>query len=111
MIWQSEYAKGNYEAADNVDKDEDDFNKVGYYSQLMYSIEKFAVGYRYDYYDHNIEAEKNVGELTTNSLFVNFRVVKDIVIKIEYHNVDTYRDSTEFSYDEAIASIVVYFGD
>lgn len=111
MMWQSEYAQGSYKGIDNIGKEEVNFDKVGYYSQLMYSIDKFAVGYRYDFYDSDTEETNNVGELTTNSLFVNYHVAKNIVTKIEYHKVDTYRDSNEFEYDEAIASIVVYLGD
>jgi len=111
LVWQSEYATGSYAGIENINKNVVNYKDEGYYSQLMYSMGKFALGYRYDFYDDNIEIANGDAEKTTNSVFVNFRVVKDIVIKLEYHYVSSFKKSAKFEYDEAIASIVANLGN
>ncbi len=107
LTWQSEYAKGKYAGVDKIDREEVKFDQEGYYSQLMYSIGKFAFGYRYDFFADNIGLSDEFNEKITNSLFANVRVVSDVVIKIEYHNADMTTDLDVLEYDEVIASIVV----
>lgn len=89
FAFQSEAAYADFEA-DGVE------TREGYYAQLTYEPNQWSGGYRYDYY--------NVGTSTVdrvvNSVFVNYRVDTNLVIKLEHHLF------TEEDKDDKAATVV-----
>ena len=100
---QSEYAKAKYEPLAAAA-----YNKEGYYGQFLYDLSDWTLGYRYDYYDPDSTVTKN--DTTINSVFVNYRVNKDVVFKLEHHQVDE-KDPALEDYSKDIASVVVNLGN
>ena len=74
----------------------------GYYGQLVYSPSQWSVGARHDYYNNPDSGEI---DRTANSLFVNYRALTNLVLKVEHHliSVDGKDDATK-----TIFSVVSY---
>lgn len=101
--FQTEYAKAEIEP--DVDPD---YEQTGYYAQLLYNVSsKWLLGVRHDVFDDESSAD---GEKETNSVFINYRVSKDIVLKLEQHAIDYENPATE-DYDKTIASVVINLGN
>ena len=84
------------------------YHVKGYYSQFLYKpTDAWTVGYRHDVYDQDDSVEK---EETTDSLFVNYHVNKDITLKAEIHDIED-EDVAVPDHKLSIFSIVYYLGD
>ena len=83
------------------------YDRVGYYAQLFYDIDRWTVGVRNDFYDKNDSSDIDV---TFNSLFVNYRVNPAVVLKLEHHQVEV-EEAGKDDYDHTIASVVLYLGN
>ena len=103
FTFQAEYADGEYTPVTGQK-----YNSEGYYGQLYYRISNWLFGFRHDVFDKNSTAL--VGSVTRQSVFINYRVDKDIVFKLEYHETEP-EDSAVPSTDLTIASIAIYLGD
>lgn len=99
---QAEYAQSNQKPQGGTKTE-----KVGYYLQALYDINRWTVGYRYDFYDADKSAKVDV---TRNSFFVNYHVNPHIVWKLEHHIQDN-QDPTMKDYGLTIASIAYYLGE
>jgi len=98
--FQGEYAKG--ELQPNVGKE---YTLEGYYGQFFYSINHFDVGYRYDYFDDMKNSGFDQEEEVRNSVFINWQVQENVVLKLEHHEVEP-----QFSddYTKTIVSLVAH---
>ena len=71
------------------------FSASGYYVQAMYALGKIAAGYRYDnFWSDRSDAAK---ETLTNTVFVNYRIDANLVLKAEHHMMDSGDTKTVFS--------------
>ena len=100
---QSEYGKAKFEPLTAASYDNE-----GYYAQFLYDISNWLVGYRYDYYDPDTAVTTN--STVDNAVFVNYRATKDVVLKLEHHQVDE-KDPALEDYAKDIASVVVNLGN
>jgi len=84
------------------------YHVKGHYGQLLYDFtDKWAFGYRYDFYD---QKSIDVKDETTNSFFINYHVNKDITLKLEHHDVKDDDVAVE-DHKLDIISLVYYLGD
>ena len=81
--------------------------QLGYYLQVLYDIQQWAVGYRYDFWD---EDKSDANKVTDNAVFVNYHVNPNIVCKLETHMVNN-KDSAVEDYQRTILSIAYYLGN
>ncbi|HEX9627004.1 MAG TPA: porin [Acidiferrobacterales bacterium] len=103
FAFQAEYADAKIEPVAAAT-----YHRRGYYGQLVVApTDKWAVGYRYDYYDERSIA---VRDEKTNSVFVNYRAHRDIVLKVEHHDIQD-EDPAVGDYRQTILSIVYYLAD
>lgn len=103
--FQGEYADGGYTptlgaAIGQV------YHRKGYYGQFSYDIDKWTLGYRYDYYDPTSAAALDNTKI--NSLILNYHVDKNTVLKWEHHLLNLENPAAQ-DYYRSIASIVVNF--
>jgi len=102
--FQTEMASASYKPKGSIK-----YTKDGYYAQLGYDISAAAtLGYRYDIFnDYDAASALKVGD-KRNTFFANYRVHKNVVMKLEHHL--TTRDVTD---DDRliVASVVVYLGE
>jgi len=105
---QAEYAKSELTPITGAA-----FDSTGYYGQISYNYVKWLAGYRYDYLEENSTKAVDGADLR-NVYFVNYRIDKDIVIKLEHIeneseiNASKAADSgTHFT----IVSVAIYLGD
>lgn len=106
LHFQAEYGDANLEPAAGSS-----YTRQGYYTQLIYSLnDHWGVGVRHDYYntDDPAPAAGDVAGRTTNSLFLNYHIDKDTVLKLESHMVD---DKVVSNYQKTIASIAINLGN
>jgi len=98
--FQGEYAKGELESSVG-----DDAMLEGYYTQLFYNINHFDIGYRYDFFDKVNSGNVGQEDEVRNSLFVNWKVQENVVLKLEYHEAEP-----QFSdnYTKTIVSLVAH---
>ena len=99
---QSEYAMATLDPVTGPS-----YDKVGYYVQLLYDINKWTFGVRHDFYDENDSLEQDI---TFNSVFFNYHVNQAIVLKLEHHMVED-QDVAKQDYDQTIGSVVLYLGN
>lgn len=99
---QAEYADANMEPAAAAS-----YHMKGYYLQTLYDFDRWTIGYRYDFYASDTTATE---DLTTNSLFVNYHVSKDVILKLEFHDVED-DDISKENYTKTIASIGINLGN
>jgi len=103
FTFQAEYADAEINPVSGTK-----FNNKGYYGQLYYNYVKWIVGYRYDFLDENTTIANDAQ--MRNVFFINYRVDKDIVVKLEHvekEPEDSEKEGTHFT----IASVAIYLGD
>lgn len=83
----------------------DNYHLKGYYGQFAYDIRNWTLGYRYDFYDSNTIQVK---DKVTNSLFANYHVTPNFVMKLEYHDIG-YDDPATEDYNTSTLSGAYYF--
>jgi hypothetical protein len=97
---QSEYATATLdEPGGNA------YDREGYYVQLLYDLNKWTFGGRYDYYDAD---DSDNTDTTFNTVFLNYHVTPAIVLKLEHHQVE---EKNAEDYDHTIGSVVLYLGN
>lgn len=101
---QAEYADGKYQPtvspATNLP-----YHKKGYYAQFSYAINKWTLGYRYDFFDSKTTSVLS-SATKINSAIVNYHVNKNVVMKLEHHLVNVI-DPAQKDYYRNIVSIAV----
>jgi len=103
---QAEYADGEFTPTTGMA-----FDSVGYYGQISYNYVKWLAGYRYDFYE---EVSTVDGADLRNVFFVNYRIDKDIVIKIEHVENESEANASKASDSGShftIVSVAIYLGD
>lgn len=101
---QAEYADGRYEPTKNPATNLP-YQKKGYYAQFSYDINKWTLGYRYDFF--NPDTSTAVSSATKiNSAIVNYHVNKNVVVKMEHHVAEVI-DPTLKDWYKNIVSIAV----
>ena len=108
VAFQTEFANARYQPQTGAD-----YKKSGYYAQLGYDISaETTVGYRRDVFDdYNLSSPTTPAtkiDAKRNSLFTNYRIQKNVVIKLEHHR--TKRNGTDDGH-LTIASLAVYLGE
>ncbi len=88
---KAEYAKATFSQSTA--------NKTGKYVQLMYDIDDFSIGFRYDK-----DNSKKPYTIKRNSYIANYHVTDKIVVKFEHHVDDAQSKTTH----EDILSIAVF---
>ncbi len=103
--FQAEYADGKYEPTffptTNLP-----FHKKGYYAQFDYNINKWTLGYRYDFFDSNTSSAISNTGAKINSAIVNYHINKNVVMKLEHHLAKVI-DPAKNDYYKNIVSLVV----
>lgn len=103
--FQGEYANGSYNPTVGATLGQV-YHRKGYYGQFSYDIDKWTLGYRYDYFDPtSVIALDNT---KINTLIVNYHVDKNAVLKWEHHLVNLENPIAQ-DYYRSIASVVVNF--
>jgi hypothetical protein len=102
FTFQGEYTKGEL----NFDNQLENYNSEGYYAQLIYQLNQWGLGYRYDVFD---EKDTNIEKIIRNSIFVNYHVNEHFTIKGEYHD-DSHDDPLKSDYGFYVLSITGYLG-
>jgi hypothetical protein len=103
LSFQAEYADASIEPAAGGSSD-----TKGYYAQLLYGInDSWGAGLRHDFF---AEVENTGEDSTINSVFVNYHINKDILIKLEHHEVEL-ELVTDEDYNQTILSLVYYLAD
>lgn len=83
----------------------------GYYAQVLYDIDRWSIGARYDYFDNNTDSTDVSNKFgKTSTAFMNYHSTEKVVLKLEMHHIDV-EDETAQDYNKAIASVVVYLGE
>ena len=90
VTFQSEAAYSKFEEPTST-------TKKGYYGQLTYAPNQWAVGARHDLYNSG-------SDRVANSVFVNYQALTNLVLKVEHHMIDD--DGTDST--KTILSIVSY---
>jgi hypothetical protein len=98
--FQGEYAKGSYGGTVVTPS----YNSKGYYAQFSYDINKWTLGYRYDFFNPQSTVAQNGTKI--NSAIVNYHVSKNVVLKWEHHLANL-ENTTKKDYYRSIASIAV----
>lgn len=78
---QAEYADAKYQPTATPGTS---YHKKGYYTQLSYDINKWTLGYRYDFFNPDTSTVVSSGT-KINSAIVNYHVNKNVVLKLEHH--------------------------
>jgi hypothetical protein len=78
---QAEYADGKYQPTATPGTS---YHQKGYYAQFSYDINKWTLGYRYDFFDSNTASIAS-SATKINSAIVNYHVNKNVVLKLEHH--------------------------
>lgn len=99
---QIEYAKADLEFADSAS----DYEREGFYGQILYDLDQWALGYRYDVYD---QTSLDLDKIKRHSLFINYHVNESITLKGEYH-INQYDDPLTDDFGFYIFSISTYLG-
>ena len=103
VAFQSEIASARYQPKTGAN-----YTQAGYYAQLGVDISAATIGYRYDFFEDYDLATAKKADLKRNSLFANYRVHKNVVLKLEHHR--TTRDQAGRE-NLTLASIAVYLGE
>lgn len=98
--FQGEYAKASYKPTNPAGGN---YDRKGYYGQLSYDINKWTLGYRYDFYDPKSTVTDDGTKI--HSAIVNYHVSKNVVLKWEHHLANA--EDTTKDYFKNIASIAV----
>ncbi len=98
--FQGEYAKASYKPTSSTGGD---YDRKGYYGQFSYDINKWTLGYRYDFYDPISTSTNDATKI--HSAIVNYHVSKNVVLKWEHHLANA--EDTTKDYFRDIASIAV----
>lgn len=82
----------------------------GWYLQVLYEFANWTAGLRHDVYDSDKDDPLTLTEDTVNSVFVNYHVSPNIVLKLEHHMTD---DASDLVNDPAhtMASIALFLGN
>jgi hypothetical protein len=102
FAFQGEYARGELKPVVGAD-----YRTSGFYTQFLYDLRDWTVGYRHSLYNANLTG---ANALVDDTLFVNYHVSHNIVLKLEHHRFD-YDDETKDDYHTTIASVVAYLGN
>jgi len=102
FTFQGEYSKGTLD----FEKSLENYKTEGYYAQLVYKLDQWGLGYRYDVFN---EKDITIEEITRNSLFVNYHVNEHFTIKGEYHH-DSNKALLKNDYGFYVLSITGYLG-
>jgi len=100
---KAEYAKGEYEPLPTPSTS---YTRTGYYIQPSYDINKWTLGYRYDYFEPKSTVQNDKTRI--NTAFVNYHVDKNTVLKWEHHLLNL-EDPAKDDYYKSIVSIAVNF--
>lgn len=101
---QMEVANGNYQP----DGTGIEFTKLGYYTQLGVDVMATTIGYRYDYFEDYDKPTATSIDLTRHTLYANYRVHKNVVTKLEFHNTTQGSGTAE---SLTIGTVAYYLGD
>ena len=88
-------------------KDKGIYENEGYYAQFIYSISKWDIIYRYDFYDKKDTVKDD--SITTDTVALNYHFTPYVVAKLEHHMNDE-EDDAKMDYDKTMLSIAVYLG-
>jgi hypothetical protein len=99
---QAEYANGKYQPTAIPGTS---YHKKGYYAQFSYDINKWTLGYRYDFFDSNTASIPS-SATKINSAIVNYHVNKNVVMKLEHHIADVI-DPAQKDWYKNIVSLAV----
>jgi hypothetical protein len=102
---QAEYADGKYEPTVSPATNQP-YHKKGYYAQFDYDIHRWTLAYRYDFFSSNTSTSISNSGAKINSAIVNYRVNKNVVLKLEHHLAKVL-DPAQNDYYKNIASIAV----
>ncbi|MDH5326278.1 MAG: hypothetical protein OEZ68_08710 [Gammaproteobacteria bacterium] len=104
FTFQTEYAYGTYKRPNG-----DEYDKDGYYGQLLYNKNQYVIGYRFDrFVDYKILPPRQREKYLIHSAIFNYRVSNELVLKLEHHVVDS---SVSANYNSTILSIAVHLGE
>ncbi len=101
--FQAEWASARYQPQSSAD-----YTTSGYYAQIGVDVSAATYGYRYDFFEDYDVVNSRTSDTVRNTVFVNYRVHKNIVLKLEHHQTtadDAKADTL------TIASIAVYLGE
>lgn len=99
---QTEHSYAHYHQTPNGN-----YHKMGYYFQAQYYLGKhWSVGARHDHFENTNTSPGETKNNLTNSLFTNYRIDNDTVLKLEHHFIN---DSV--NYQTTIASIAINLGN
>lgn len=102
VLLQTEIASARYEPRDAAA-----YTTAGYYVQLGVDFSAVTVGYRNDFFEEYDAGSATKRDANRNSLFANYRVQKNIVLKFEHHL--TARDGQDDE-NSSVASVAIYLG-
>ena len=87
-----------------------DDEREGYYLQVMYDWKDWTFGARHDEYDSDSDDSTTLTDDSTESIFVNYHVTPNIVLKLEHNIKDDESDPVN---DPATttATIAIFLGD
>lgn len=80
----------------------EDYNITGYFLQAMYDYHSWTFGGRIDFFDKDDSGANDKG---TNSLFVNYHIDSNLVVKLEHHQID---EQGKNAVGKSIFSVVYY---
>lgn len=103
VAFQTEIAKARYQPTNAPD-----YTTAGYYAQLGVDISAATLGYRYDFFEEYDTVSATKTDLKRNSIFANYRVQKNVVLKLEHHRTSREHASGE---NLTLASVAVYLGE
>ena len=103
VAFQTEIATARYQIKNGTD-----YTQAGYYAQFGVDISAATIGYRYDFFEDYDMATAKKADLKRNSIFANYRVHKNVVLKLEHHR--TSHDAAG-SDNLTLASVAVYLGE
>lgn len=103
VAFQAESASARYQPQDRAE-----YTTAGYYAQLGFDIFFATIGYRYDFFEEYDVASTTKVDINRNSFFANYRMHKNIVLKLEHH-VTTRNEADDG--DLTVASVAVYLGE
>ncbi|MBV1910298.1 MAG: hypothetical protein KUG78_13430 [Kangiellaceae bacterium] len=102
VTFQGEYAKEEL-SFENIGEDN---ISDGYYAQFLYQFKQWSLGYRYDVFD---KTNHDIDKITRNSLFINYHLNENFILKGEYHQ-DSNDDLMIEDYNYYILSVTGYLG-
>lgn len=103
LSFQAEYVDAELEFSYR----QNDYRSSGYYSQFLYSVGQWGLGYRYDAFDKN---DLDIEKIKRNTFFVNYHLNEYFTLKGEYHD-DSHDDPLIDEYGYYVFSVTGYLGN